>query len=246
MSILVYVIILVVLVATLALSVRARSIQLRRISAYTTMPLTVGEAVESEKTIHISFGNSAVRDGTTIAAIASAEILYSLAERAAVANRPPLVTVSDPVTLTLGQDTLRRAYKARNGLKKYHSTMARWYPQGPQSMAFAAGAGAAILDEGVSTNVLVGRFGPELMLLAENAVRYDRIVIAQSDQVNGQAVAYALSDSPLIGEELYAGAAYLGRSSITVGGVIAQDIFRFIVIALMIGLFFLALVGAKF
>jgi hypothetical protein len=246
MGILVYVIILLVLVITVIAATRARSIPLRRINAYGIMPITVGEAVESDKAVHMSFGSSAVRDTTTLSAVASSEVLYHLAERAVVADRPPLVTMSDPVTLALGQDTLRKAFKARDALKRYSSTMARWYPQGPVSMAYAAGVGAAMLDEQVSTNILVGRYGPELMLIAENALRYDRTVFAQSDQINGQAIAYTVSESPLIGEELYVGGAYLGRQPITVGGVVAQDIMRFLVIAMIVALFVLATLGATF
>jgi hypothetical protein len=124
--------------------------------------------------------------------------------------------------------------------------MAQWYPQGPSSFAFAAGAGAEILDADASLNVLIGRYGAEMMLLAENAVRYDRTVVGQSDQVIGQAVAYAVSDTPLIGEELYVGGAYLARTPLHVGGVFAQDLLRFLVITVIIGLAILALVGTSF
>src|SRR5215475_283624 len=199
MDILVYIILLLALVLMIAgaiLSARFRFIQLRRINAYNAMPLTVGEAVESEKTVHVSFGSSAVRDTSTIAAVATADILYYLAERAALADKGLLVTLSDPVTLALGQDVLRRAYKARDAQRKYRPSMARWYPQGPLSLAFAAGVGAAMLDEDVSTNILTGHYGSELMLLTENAIRYERFVIAQSDQIDGQAVAFAVSQAP--------------------------------------------------
>jgi hypothetical protein len=246
MSILVYVILLLVLAISVLAAIRSRAFQFRRIAAYNSMPLTVGEAVESDKSIHMSFGSSAVRDSTTITAVASAEILYHLAERAALSDKAPLVTMSDPVTLGLGLDTLRHAYKTRDALRKYRITMARWYPQGPLSLAFAAGVGAAMLDEGVSSNVLVGRYGAELMLIAESALRYDRYLIAQSDDINGQAVAYAVSDSPLIGEELYAGGAYLARTPMYVGGVVAQDVLRYIVVALLIGLFVLAIFKVQF
>ncbi len=248
MDILVYVILLLALVVTIVgatLASRSRFVQLRRIGAYNAMPLTVGEAVESEKTVHVSFGSSAIRDTSTIAAIATADILYYLAERAALADKGVLVTLSDPVTLALGQDVLRRAYKARDALRKYRTTMVRWYPQGPLSLAFAAGVGAAILDEDVSTNILSGRYGPELMLLTENAIRYERFVIAQSDQLDGQAVAFAVSDSPLIGEELYTAGAYLGRRPFQLGGVFAQDVFRVAIIALILGLFVLTLLGVN-
>src|SRR5260221_10743370 len=228
MDILVYVILLLALVVTIVgatLASRSRFVQLRRIGAYNAMPLTVGEAVESEKTVHVSFGSSAIRDTSTIAAIATADILYYLAERAALADKGVLVTLSDPVTLALGQDVLRRAYKARDALRKYRTTMVRWYPQGPLSLAFAAGVGAAILDEDVSTNILTGRYGPELMLLTENAIRYEKYVIAQSDQLDGQAVSHPRSNFPLIGEELYTAGAYPGGRPLQLGGGFSPGVF---------------------
>jgi hypothetical protein len=246
MNVLVYVIVLFVILIMVVAAARWRIFQFRPIAAYSALPMLVGEAVESDKTVHVSFGSSAVRDSTTLTALATAEILYHVAERSSLADKPSVVTVSDPITLGLGQDTLRRAYKARGRLAKYRSTMARWYPQGPQSLAFAAGAGETILDEDASLNVMVGRFGPEMMLAAENAIRYNRLLITQSDQVEGQAVAYAVSETPLIGEELYVGGAYLSESPLQIGGVLAQDVLRYIVIATIIGLAILSIAGTNF
>ncbi len=246
MNLLVYVIVLIVLLIMIIASTRARVFQFRRIPAYTAMPVLVSEAVESNKAVHMSFGSSAVREATTLSALASAEILYSLAERAAVGDKPSLVTMSDPVTLALGQDTLRRAYKVRDVLGKYRSTLAQWYPQGPSALAYAAGAGAAILDEDASLNVLIGRYDAEMMLLSENAIRYDRNIIGQSDQIFGQAIVYAVSEMPLIGEELYVGGAYLSRTPLQVGGVFAQDVLRFLIIVTIIGLAILSIAGTTF
>ena len=246
MNILVYVVVLIAFVIAALAATRARSIALRDLPAYVAMPMVVGEAVETGRSVHMSFGSSAIRDTSTLSAIASAEVLYYLAERSALSDRPTLVTVSDPVTLGLGQDTMRRAYKARGVLNKYSPTKSRWYPEGRMSLAFAAGAGAAMLDENAASNITLGRFGPELMLIAENAVRYDRRVLAQSDQIDGQAVAFAVSEVPLIGEELYTGAAYLSQTPFNIGTVVAQDVLRYLVVAFIIGLFFLAIFGMGF
>lgn len=246
MNNLVYVILLLVVLLMLIASVRARILQLRGIDAYSRLPFIVGEAVESDKGVHMSFGGSAVRDSTTLSAFASAEVLYHLAERAALSDKPVLVTLSDPVTLALGQDTLRRAYKAREMIRKYNSDMVRWYPQGSRSLAFAAGAGAALVDQDASLNVLLGGFGPEMMLLAESAVRHNGMIFAQSDHVDGQAIAYVVSETPLIGEELYVGEAYLGQGRLAIGAVFAQDVVRYLIIIIIIGLAILSLAGTTF
>lgn len=233
-SLLVYLMLLLAGLFTLIAALRARNVPLRIIQAYRAMPAAVGEAVESDKSVHVSLGSSAIREESTLTALASAEVLYHIAERAAIGDRPTFVTLSDPVTLSIAQDTLRSAYKARGMLSKYRTTLARWYPQGPRSLAFAAGVGASIVDEDVSANILVGRFGSEMMLVVENAVRRNQLVIAQSDRIEGQAVAYVVSSAPLIGEELYVGSAYLGRTPTGIGGAIALDVLRYGTIVLII------------
>lgn len=246
MNLLVYVVILLALVITIVGTVLSRRVQVRGLQAYRDMPRRVDEAMESNTAVHVSLGSSAVRDDSTLSAIAGAELLYHLAERASLADKPTVVTLSDPVTLSLAQDALRKAYMARGQAVKYHATLARWYPQGTHSLAFGAGAGLTTTDESASANVMIGRFGLELMLAAESSIRGDKSMIAQSDRVDGQAVAFAVSDTPLIGEELYAGAAYLDPTPLHVGGVVAQDVLRYALVLLVIGLAILSFLGAKF
>ena len=233
-SLIVYLAVLLGIVFTLIAALRSRAIQLRTIPAYQSLPRALDATVETGKALHVSLGGSAVRDESTLSALAGAEVLYLVAERAAISDAPTLVTLSDPVTLGLAQDALRRAYNTRNRLDKYRPSSVEWYPQGPSSLAFAAGAGTALLDASVMTNVLVGRFGPELALLAENALRTNQTIIAQSDQIEGQAVAYAITPTPLIGEELYVGGAYLGGSRVARGGAVALDVLRYLTVTLIL------------
>jgi len=232
-SLVLYLALLLGALFTVVAAVRARTINLRDLPAYDTLPGMLGETVEAGKAVHVSFGGSAVREESTLSALASAELLYQVAERVVIGDQSTLVTLSDPLTLTLAQDTLRRAYKVRGRAANYRPIRAQWYPQGPSSLAFAAAAGIAIVDEPISANVLLGRFGPELMLIAENAQRTNQRIVAQSDQIEGQAVAYAISQTPLIGEELYVGGAYLTRTPVLLGGVAALDALRAIVVVLI-------------
>lgn len=205
---------------------------LRRIPAYQAMPVAVGEAVESERPIHISFGSSGLGMDSTISALAVADLLYPLAERAAIATQNPVVTMSDPTALGLAHGTLRRAYERRRNLAAYRSVAARWYPQGPRSLAFAAGVGGALPDEDANLSVVGGRFGPEIAFIGEAATRYDQLFFGQSDQLDGQAVAWVMSERPLIGEELYVAGAYLPRrpSALHLSQLIAMEGLRLLVV----------------
>ncbi len=93
---------------------------------------------------------------------------------------------------------------------------------------------ALIGDERVSANILMGGFGPEVGLILEAAERRGQRAIAASDQLEGQAVAFAMSDEPLIGEELFAGGAYLGGSAMQVGSVVVIDLLRVLLIGALL------------
>ena len=204
---------------------------LRDIPAYRVLPLVVGEAIEANRPVHISFGSAGLGGSSTLLTLASAELLYQTAERAAIGGIAPILTVSDPTAIPLGQDMLRRAYQSRDLLGRYRRGSVRWYPAGSRSMAFAAALTATLGDDHVSANILVGSFGIELALVAEASIRRNRTVIASSDQLEGQAVAFAMADTPLIGEEIFTAGAYLGGSPSQVAGVVTQDVLRWLLIA---------------
>jgi hypothetical protein len=212
------------------LLLRYRRLTLRPIPAYIVLPEVAADAVESNYPVHFSMGSSALGGTSTISALASAEVIYRLAERLAVGQQTPLITLSDALTVSLAQDTLRRAYEFRRNMADYRSRAAAWFPQGQRSLAFAAGAAGLIADANIAHSVLLGRFGVELALLGEGALRHDQVLIAHSDTVEGQAVAFAQANQILIGEELYVGPAYLNGQRLDLSGILTLDVLRWAVI----------------
>lgn len=210
--------------------VRRFGVHFRPIPAYVQLPELAADAVEGDKRLHFSLGASAIGQSSTVSALTSAEIFYRLTERLAIGQQIPLVTLSEPLTLPLAQDTLRRAYEYRRTMNRYRPNAAAWYPQGPRSWAFAAGAAALAADADVESSILLGRFGTEMALIGESARRYNQRLLAHSDLLEGQAIAFAQASPVLLGEELYAGPAYLGGTALERGGVIAQDVLRWLLI----------------
>lgn len=211
--------------------VRRFTVHFRRIPAYERLTLLAADAVESDLKLHFSLGEGALGSTSTISALTAAEVAYRIAERAATGEQPQLITLSSPITLPLAQDTLRRAYETRHKLGVWRSRWAAWYPPG---LTFAAGAASLASDRAVDHSVLLGRFGAELAYLGEGALRADQGLIAHSDRLEGQAIAYAQADRALLGEELYAGPAYLNGSALQRGGLIALETLRWLVILAII------------
>jgi len=222
------------IVATQFARRRRGGFDFREIQAYTSMPMLVGAAIEANRPLHLSPGSAGLAGNSTLLALASAELFFQVSQRSAISNVSPILTVSDSTAIPLGHDTLRRAYQSRNLVERYRRGNVRWYPSGTRSLAFAAALTATMGDDNVGANFMVGSFGPELALIADAAYRRNQPLIAASDQLEGQAVAFAVSDSPLIGEEIFAAGAYLGNESPQVGSVIAQDVLRWLLIAAIV------------
>lgn len=212
---------------------RRASIPLRMIPAYEAVPTITGAAIEADRPVMVSFGSAGIGGGSTLLALASAELFYQVAQRAAIGAATPVLTVSDPSAVPLGYGTLRRAYAARGRLERLQGSGVRWYPAGPRSLAFAAALTATMGADRVAGNILVGSYGMELGLILDASMRRRLPSIAASDQLEGQAVAWALSERPLIGEEMFVAGAYLGDRAAQHGSVLALDTLRW---ALIVGL----------
>jgi hypothetical protein len=229
---------IIILLLTLVVSVivtqfirrRHDLVALRDIAAYRALPGLVGEAIEANRPIHVSLGSAGIGGANTLLALASAELFYQMAVRAAIGATAPLLSVSDPTAVPLGQDTLRRAYQSRGLLNRYRRGNVRWYPAGPRSLAFAAALTAALGVEQAAGNALVGSFGAELALVGDAAARHGQKLIAASDQLEGQAVAYVMSDQPLIGEEIFSAGAYLAGKPSHIATLFTLDVLRLLLI----------------
>lgn len=220
------------LIVTQFIRRRKEVFPMRPLPAYDAIPLLIGEAVEAGRPLHVAIGGSGLGGSSTALTLASAELLYQVAARNQAGAT--VLTVSDPSVLPLGYGTLRRAYAARRDGARAGST--RWYPAGSRTLAFAGALTGVLGDERVSGSVLVGSFGPELALVFEASLRRRQTTIAGSTDLDGQAVAYALADYPLIGEELYVAGAYLGGSAAQRGSVVTLDVLRWLLIlALLLG-----------
>lgn len=218
---------------------------LRTIGAYRALGGITGLAIEANRPVHLGFGSAGLTgENNALVGLAVAELFYNTVYNVAIGDLSPVITASDATGFLLGQDTLRRAYAARKLLNRYRRDAARWYPAGSRSLAYAAAITALQTDDDLAANVLVGSYGTELALSAAGAARWQRPLIAASDQLDGQAIAYVFSDHGLIGEEIFAAGAYLNGSPSAQGGLMATDTLRWLAIVLMLGGLLLSIVRA--
>jgi hypothetical protein len=210
--------------------------QLRPIAAFAAVPHIAGESIESNRPLHVSLGSATLGGDTTLLALVGKEFIYYLTREVVIGDASPIFTVSDTAALPLAMDTLRRAYIAEGRSDAFLALNGRWYPSGNNSLAFAAALMTMQGDDRVSANILTGRYGTELALILDAANRHDKISLATSDRLDGQAVAYVLATETLIGEEVFAAPGYLSPDANETNRNIVFDRVRWLLILALIGI----------
>ncbi len=216
----------------------------RAIGAYERLNRAIGLSVEGGTRLHISLGRGNLFTARGGSALAGLAMLRRLTERASLSDQQPIVTSGDASLALLSQDTLQSGYRAAQAEDQYRTTAGRL--TGLTPFAFAAGTLPVIRGEDVSANVILGEFGAEAALLADAADATNADLIAASDNLAAQAVLYAASQQPLIGEELFAAGAYLEAGASHQASLQTQDILRWLVILAILGGVVLKFLGVGF
>ena len=180
------------------------------------------QSIEANRPLHLALGSTAVGEDRTAVALAEAEFFHHIIERADASDVSPIITTSAASSVPLGQDTVWRAWEGDAYLSRV-----QWYPP---DIAYAAAVTAALKTDDPAAHVLAGGFGPELALMLDSADRRGQGSLAVSDRLEGQAVAYAMADECLIGEELFAAAGYATDDGRAQADAIVLDVWRALLI----------------
>jgi hypothetical protein len=178
-------------------------LSLRQIPAFVRLNRAIGLAVEAGSRLHISLGRGKILSTQSAVGYVGLSILERIARSTSISDRPPIATSGEGTLGVLSQDTQREAAKYLG--VEYDPIRGRITGLSPYS--YAAGTLLTIQEEDMGANMLIGSFGSEVGLIAQE---------------------------PLIGEETFAGGAYLGAGPMHKASLYAQDILRWVLIALII------------
>ncbi len=205
-----------------------RAPRFRPIPAFQQFQRALNLSIEEGKQVHLSLGRGHPLTLQGAAGFASLGMLRHLAELTAAGDRPPLVTAGEGALILLAQDTMQSAYRAAMAEELYHPLIACLGGLSP--MAYASGLLPSFGEKYIAIHVLIGNFGPEILLLGEAAQRNNAFFIAASDDLSAQAALFALAPYPLFGEELFAAGAYLSRHPDYQASLSVQDVLRWLLI----------------
>ena len=206
--------------------------RLREIPAFLRLRRAIGLAVESGQRLHISLGHGGLDGLRGAAGLVGLSVIQRVSRAASISDKPPIATSGEAALAILSQDVMHASYRAVNADNRYDPSLGQL--TGVTPLSYTSGALPPIYDQQVSVNMLLGSFGSEVALLADAAERTGSLSIGGSDNLPAQAVLYASTKEPLVGEELFAGGAYLQVNPMHASSLIAQDVLRWVLIGLII------------
>ncbi|HLF25467.1 MAG TPA: DUF6754 domain-containing protein [Anaerolineae bacterium] len=211
---------------------RGRVPQLRPLPALDIVQGQLGRGIETGHPAHISIGAGGIAGEDTLVTLAGASIVDSVAQEAADTGAPPTVTVADGTALILAQDMLRRPHTRRGDISGYDPLDVQLL--GVTPFQYAAGALEFIGHAHPVSNVMIGSFGPEVGLIAEQGVREGLTQVGGSVDARALAVLHPSVDHLLIGEDVFAAPAYLDQRPSHLGRLQAQDLTRFVLVGVIL------------
>ncbi len=215
--------------AFISLAKKGKKLYVRPLAGIEAVDEAIGRATEMGKPILYIIG---LGSADMIATIASFTILSRVAKRTAEYQTPLLIPCYDPVVMAVAQETVKAAYLevGRPDIYKEENIFFLTSMQ----FAYVAGVNGIMLRERPATNFYLGKFYAESLILAETGSAAGSIQISGTDEIAQIPFFVAATDYTLIGEELYAASAYLGREPVLLGTLKGQDLGKAVVIVSLI------------
>lgn len=208
---------------------QGRDLYVRPLAGIEAVDEAIGRATEMGKPILYVLG---LGTASEIATIASFTILGRVAKKVAEYQTHLIVPTYDPIVMSVAQETVKASYMDAGRPDAYNEDMVFFVTQ--NQFAYVSAINGIMLRQKPATNLYLGKFFAESLILAETGAVAGAIQISGTDEVAQIPFFVVATDYTLIGEELFAASAYLGREPLLLGSLKAQDWAKAAVIILMV------------
>ncbi len=224
----------------LMLTKRGASLYIRKIAGLDELDEAVGRATEMGKPILFVPGLSSISDVATIAAL---NILGPVAKKVAEYDSTLIVPNRDPIVFTVAQEVVQESFLEAGRPDAYNDDMVFFLTD--SQFGYAAGVDGIMMREKPATNLFLGMFWAESLVMAETGNMTGAIQIAGTDSVTQLPFFVTACDYTIIGEELYAASAYLSKQPLLVSSLKAQDFSKVILILFLVVGFLAGILGTS-
>lgn len=210
---------------------RGRKIFIRRIPGVDAIEEAVGRATEMGRPIMYIPGIDEIQHIQTIASLL---ILGRVSEMIARYDSEILVPCRIPLVSVVAEEVVRQGFYDAGRPDAHRPKNIQWISS--EQFAFCAGANGIMLREKPATNIYLGRFFAESLILAETGYVNRAIQVAGTAAIPQLPFFIAACDYTLIGEELFAVSAYMSREPRLLSSLKAADWIKALcIIVLVVG-----------
>lgn len=217
--------------------------KIRRIAGLEAMEEAVGRATELGTPVFFVPGRTEINTAGAAQTIAGLEILGHVADLTAKYNTELRTAISAPNVQPVAEEIVKQAYIKNGKLDAVKPEYVQFLSN--EQFAFAAACLNIMHREKVGAAIMVGEFQAESMMLVEGAAQAGAITICGTSRTFQIPFFVAAADYTLIGEEMFAGGAYLSKDPVKLSSIAAQDIGKLVGTVLILVGAILASAGDK-
>jgi hypothetical protein len=208
---------------------QGHEIKIRRIPGIDAIEEGIGRATEMGKPVLYVPGIDSLED---IQTIASMLILGEVSKTIAEYQADLIVSCCVPIVREVADEVVKSGYFRAGHPDAYDPTSVRFIAS--EQFAFCAGTNGIMYRQKPATNIYLGRFFAESLILAETGFVNRSIQIAGTAEATQLPFFVAACDYTLIGEELFAVSAYLSNDARLVSALKASDWVKIATVALLV------------
>jgi hypothetical protein len=194
---------------------------IRRIAGLDAIEEAVGRATELGRPVFYVPGRTEINTAGAAQTIAGLEILGQVAKLTARYDTELKVGVCAPNVYPIADAVVRQSYLEEGKPEVVKPETVQFLSQ--QQFAFAAGCLSIMHQDKSASVIMIGEFQAESMMLAEAAAQVGAVTIAGTSRAFQIPFFVAACDYTLIGEEMFAGGAYLTNDPGKTANLAAQD-----------------------
>ncbi len=203
--------------------------EIRRIPGLDSFDEAVGRATEMGRPVHMTNYSEGLGGSGTFAYWS---YMAHVAKLCASYDTRIIVTDSSYLCNAVHQEIVRQAFLEAGRPDAFNRDDIR-YLSGTQ-FAWTMGVAGMIAREKPAAQFLIGYFYAECLILAEAGCLEGAIQVSAQYNTSQTPFFIATCDYTLIGEEMFAGAAYISKEPVITGSVVSQDIYRVAVFVMIV------------
>jgi hypothetical protein len=203
--------------------------ELRIIPGLSAIEEAIGRATEIGRPIHFSPGIGGMSERDPDQIMASMQFLQHVSKLAGQYRTPLITTICHPEVFPVAEEVARHGFTQAGAPELYTSDTVRFISSA--NMAYAAGVLGIFQREKPAANFMIGAWYAETMMIAEAAAQAGAIQIGGTARMAQLPYLVVVCDYTLLGEEVYAGGAYLSGDRLQLGSLAGQDMCKLLCVA---------------